>query len=119
MLPVIRLSLLTGKRAHAIFILVAVVITYYVLNSDKPLTRWGKIIIGLVIGACILTVAAEFVPSLLNVVYRFIETYQTGSLELGRDVQRAYALKAWSTHPIFGIGWDSFKYYFSLLRNLY
>ena len=64
--------LLTGKRAHAIFILAAVVITYYVLNSNKPLTRWGKIIIGLVIAACILTIAAEFVPSLLNVVYRFI-----------------------------------------------
>lgn len=111
--------LLTGKRAHAIFILAAVVITYYVLNSDKPLTRWGKIIIGLVIGTCILTVAAEFVPSLLNVVYRFIETYQTGSLEMGRDVQRAYALEAWSTHPIFGIGWDSFKYYFQSVRGIY
>lgn len=111
--------LLTGKRAHAIFALFAVVTTYYIINSDKPLTRWFKILMGLVIAACILTVASEFVPSLLNVVYRFIETYQAGSLELGRDVQRAYALQAWSTHPIFGIGWDAFKYYFQSARGIF
>lgn len=111
--------LLTGKRAHVIFAIVAIVITYYLLKSDQPLTRWRKIIIGLVISACMLMVAAEFVPSLLNVIYRFIETYRAGSLELGRNIQRAYALKVWSEHPFFGIGWDEFKYYFEMARGTY
>lgn len=34
----------SGKRAHAMFSLVAVVIIYYYANSDKMINRWTKII---------------------------------------------------------------------------
>ena len=105
---------LTGKRAHAIFGVVAFILAYYFLHSDHPLGRWGKIFLGAVISLGGFVIASEFIPQLMNVINRFVETAASGDIEKGRDVLRATALALWKNNLWFGIGWDGFKYYYLL-----
>lgn len=105
---------LTGKRAHAIFGVVAFILAYYFLHSDHPLGRWGKIFLGAVISLGGFVIASEFIPQLMNVINRFVETAASGDIEKGRDALRATALALWKNNLWFGIGWDGFKYYYLL-----
>ena len=104
--------LLTGKRGHVVFGIVSILICYYYMNCNKPHKRWFKILSLVALGALILVIVAEFVPSVLNVVYRFVETSEEGDISLGRDVFRALALELFNQNSLFGIGWDGFRYYY-------
>lgn len=102
--------LLTGKRAHFIFGIAAFLLTYYYVNSGKPLNKMFKILLILSVGSVIFLVAAAFFPALANFINRFIESAQNGDITSGRAVQRAYAMYLFSKAPVRGIGWDGFKY---------
>lgn len=102
--------LATGKRAHSVFAIIALLAVYYFLNCDKPLQRWFKVAVGLFIAAGFFVIAAQFIPILMNVVRRFSETYHEGRFEMGRDRLRAIAFSLWKNHLWFGIGWDGYKY---------
>ena len=74
--------------------------------------RWHKIIAMVVLGVVVITIAAEIMPSLLNVVYRFVETSESGDITMGREAQRLLALELFKEHSWLGMGWDGYKYYY-------
>ncbi len=115
--------LFTGKRAHAIFLIAAVVVLYLTIHCDEPVKRWEKILIITITAAVILIIAAQFIPQLLNVVNRFVETTEAGDVEMGRGETRAIALELWRYSPLCGIGWDAFKFFyrevFGVLLNVH
>lgn len=102
--------LLTGKRGLIIFPAAALVMVYYLYNSDKPLSRFGKIIVLAIAVIILFTIGSTFIPSLSNFINRFVETSEAGDVSLGRLEQSALALNVFSHNWLFGTGWDSFKY---------
>lgn len=102
--------LLTGKRGLIIFPAAALVMVYYLYNSDKPLSRFGKIIVLAIAVIVLFTIGSTFIPSLSNFINRFVETSEAGDVSLGRLEQSALALNVFSHNWLFGTGWDSFKY---------
>ncbi|WP_196805733.1 O-antigen ligase family protein [Butyrivibrio sp. WCD2001] len=111
--------LLTGKRAHSIFSLIAIILTYFIINPNLDFKKWAKLLGVIIAGIVMLLILSRFVPQILNVVNRFIDSAEKGDIELGRGVQRALALFLWTKSPIFGIGWDAYKYTFlDLTGNL-
>ena len=66
--------LLTGKRGLIIFPAAALVMVYYLYNSDKPLSRFGKIIVLAIAVIVLFTIGSTFIPSLSNFINRFVET---------------------------------------------
>lgn len=101
--------LLTGKRGLIIFPAAALVMVYYLYNSDKPLSRLGKIIVLAIAVIVLFTIGSTFIPSLSNFINRFVETSEAGDVSLGRLEQSALALNVFSHNWLFGTGWDSFK----------
>ena len=114
---------LTGKRALIIFPLIAILILFYLYNSNKPLSRIGKIIILLICGVIAFIIASIFIPSVSNFIYRFIETNAAGDITLGRFEQAFLAIQQFLNNFLFGNGWDSFKYFhrrqFGVLVNVH
>ncbi len=104
--------LVTGKRAHSIFIIAVTMVIYLLVHCDEPVKRWEKILLIIIVAALVFTVASQFVPQLMNVVNRFAETKEAGDVEMGRGQTRAVALGLWLENPLFGIGWDGFKYFY-------
>ena len=114
---------LTSKRALIIFPLIGIMATYYLYNSNKPLSRIGKILIVLICIIIGFTIASNFIPSVSNFIYRFIETSAAGDITLGRFEQALLAMQQFSKNILFGNGWDSFKYFhrsqFGVLINVH
>lgn len=106
---VILALLLTGKRAHVIFGVCALMVCFFLLNCDKGSSRWLKIIISVIFGVLALLVASRFVPAVLNVFYRFMETAK-GDVTQGRIAQWSYAIELFRDNKLFGVGWDAFRY---------
>lgn len=102
--------LLTGKRGLIIFPAAALAMVYYLYNSDKPLSRFGKIIVLAIAVIVLFTIGSTFIPSISNFINRFVETSEAGDVSLGRLEQWALALNVFSHNWLFGTGWDSFKY---------
>lgn len=103
--------LLSGKRAHTLFAVAALLISIYYYYSDRPRTRKIKIITGLFIATLALFVASYFVPQVLNVVNRFLEADEsTAGLTSGRDLLQAQIYSVIATHPVFGVGWGWFPW---------
>ncbi|MED9970157.1 MAG: O-antigen ligase family protein [Ruminococcus sp.] len=102
--------LLTGKRGHVIFSGVALVVTYYIYNSDKKGRRLLKMLLvfGFLIAA--IYILSNFFPSLLNFLRRFNETEEAGNIYSGRDKLIELAYELFQTSPVFGIGWYGFRY---------
>ena len=114
---------LTSKRALIVFPLIGILATYYMYNSNKPLSRIGKTLIVLICAIIGFTIASIFIPSISNFIYRFIETSADGDVTLGRFEQALLAIQQFSKNIFFGNGWDSFKYFhrsqFGVLVNVH
>lgn len=102
--------LLTGKRAHTLFIIFAILGTYYIMNCEKKLGRVFKILTGFAIVAALYLIFAQFYPPLQNVLRRFIYTAESGDVTLGRLTMISEALLIFKSHPLFGAGWGAFTY---------
>lgn len=102
--------LLTGKRAHIVFLGAVFIAGYYFYNSDKKKGRLFKIIA--IISAILIAfiIVAQFVPSVMLFYDRFIETVNSGDITMGRIEYYAIALQQFKANPILGIGWGGFKY---------
>lgn len=109
--------LLTGKRALVIFPVLSLIILYYLYNSNKPLTRIGKLIILALIVVVLFMIGSIFIPSLSNFIIRFSEASAKGDVSLGRFETYAMALNLFSKNWLFGGGWDSFKYFYKALNS--
>lgn len=99
---------LTGKRAHLIFTLAALLIVYYMYNADKQFSRWFKIIGIIGLGALAVYFAAQFMPQVLNALNRIIETSKEGNFDMGRDELKVFAFLAFLRKPLLGYGWSWF-----------
>ena len=76
--------LLSGKRAHTVFGLTALYLCYFAYNSNAKKSRIIKSI-GVLLGSLTaFTVASYCVPALATVVFRFIDTAETGDMSVGR-----------------------------------
>lgn len=114
-LSIIFLSTLfiTGKKAHPIFAVIAIALTYYLRtkNLKKHLKIW-------LICFCLLGGAAITFPfwknfSFMSRIVAFIDGIQIGldlnALTSGRAVIYERALELWSENKLWGIGWENFR----------
>lgn len=101
--------LLTAKRAHFAFSLIAVFIVYY-LYSNKH-TRFLKTIGIVIMTIVIWSIAANYVPQIAEIAKRFDSAFsgQDNPME-ERMFLRLYAIRLFRNSPIIGHGWNSYKY---------
>lgn len=100
--------LLSGKRAHTIFGLMALYLCYFVYNSNAKKSRLIKGI-GVLLGSLtVFAVASYCVPALANVVTRFVDTAETGDMSLGRVDVWLKAFSMFGNHSLVGIGWGQY-----------
>lgn len=102
--------LMTGKRAHCIFSIFALVIVYYVLSPKDSVTKVFKIVLAISSGGVTIIMLSTVMPNILNVVNRFVDTMQSGDVTLGREKLYALALQLFAANKFIGIGWQHFKY---------
>lgn len=102
---------LTSKRAHILFGILACFIIYYVFNSNKKSTRWFYIIISVVALGILVIIAAPFVPAISRMVDRFLHA-DGGEITNGRIWFWEFALEKFKESPFIGIGWGGFKHAF-------
>lgn len=102
--------LLTGKRAHSIFIIFAAVAAYWFLNKDKKQGRFFYLIAGLSAFVAVYIIAAHFYPPLYNIINRFEYTISRNNLLSGRQNLFLECLNMFKSSPLFGSGWGSYTF---------
>lgn len=106
--------LLTGKRAHTLFVLISCVVLYLNRYKEKMSKKVVNLIILGISGIIGILILSMFVPQVMNVVERFDSTAEKGELLSGREPFYDLALEIWQENKIFGKGWGAFSYYFQL-----
>lgn len=101
--------LLTGKRAHVVFGLFALYMTYYVYNVDKKQNRVVKSVGIGIVSVMVFFIASHFVPGLAVVADRFADAAETGDTTLGRTTVWLKAAETIAQHPLLGMGWEQFS----------
>lgn len=109
---------LTGKRAHIVFVILALFISYYRQNKKSNL-RFLKVLLILSFSLIVFTVLCNFIPELSNFITRFIELSSSGDITLGRGTRIVEALKLFRENIFIGIGWDQFKYWHEVFFSEY
>lgn len=101
---------LTGKRAHVVFIVISIYFAlYYQMKSLN--NRVINVISALVGGIVGFMILSNFIPGVAAFIERFQLLSQSGDVSLGRGVRIQEALNLFFNNPLFGIGWDEFKYW--------
>ncbi|WP_027643294.1 O-antigen ligase family protein [Enterocloster clostridioformis] len=109
--------LLTGKRGHVIFGAAAIIVQYYYYNSDKKHGRIFKILCLTLAVMILFLILRNFIPGINLFVERFIETYESNNITMGRDALYVVAWKIFSNNPILGVGWGGFVYAYETLTG--
>lgn len=99
--------LMSGKRGPLVFSILAIIITYYVFTSNKPLNRMFKLAFLLSIFVIAFFVILNYVPALSGTLDRF--TYD-GDITGGRIELYQYAWQWFKEAPFTGIGWGGYPY---------
>lgn len=102
--------LLTGKRAHPVFVIVSCIIYYFIVNKDKISKKWMNFATTLIVGFTLFNVLASFMPQMLTFINRFEElsNSQRGVLN-GREEMYSLGFDLWNKHILFGNGWGSYS----------
>lgn len=100
--------LLTGKRAHLLFVLLSGLLLYYFASSKKLELRWFKILIALVLLVAVIIVIYKFVPSLSVVLVRLQESLGSDDITNNRTRWWKVAVEYFKKYPVLGIGWGQF-----------
>lgn len=111
--------LLSAKRAHTVFSVVAIFATYYLYQADKPKTRLIRILFVVASAVALFFVVANFIPGVMNVVNRFIEYSDKGDLLNGRENLQAGIYQYIQSSPLWGHGWVFFPYNNTAWRGQY
>lgn len=110
-LVVIFLALLmTGKRAHTLFGAAACCAVVVFHLDRKSILKAIKFILSIILILLAVYWISRYIPAVANVIDRFIQTSSAGDVTMGRGRLWSVAIALWKEHPIFGIGWDGFKY---------
>lgn len=104
------ISFMTGKRGHTIFCVVSMLLVYLLFSKSDIVAKYAKIIIVALILFVSFTVLVQYIPSLSNVLNKFSEQSEKGRIDSGRFEIWNYAFSNFKKNPLFGTGWDSFKY---------
>lgn len=99
--------LLTGKRAHLLFVICALLFSYYIYFSNRPKTRMMNFILVGVILLFGINILINFVPAFGNVFDRFDNLLTDENVET-RFRLWSLAWDQFKENPIFGIGWRHF-----------
>lgn len=106
----------TTKRAHILFGVLAIICAYYLFKPEKRITRSFKITIAAIVGFAGLYVLSFSVPE-INAIFERFSNIGEDEESNTRFLMWALALKNFKNNPIFGIGWNGYKYLFN--RYLY
>lgn len=101
--------LLTTKRAHLMFGVAAVIITYYAVNPSKIFYRTFKLMIVLVVLLIVGSIVIDMVPQ-LGETFLKIQNVGNDTSSTTRILMWQYAWRTFLEHPLFGIGWFGIKY---------
>lgn len=102
---------LTGKRAHLLFSLAALIIVMYFYYSDQKYSRVVKILFYLILAFITIYIVSLFIPEILNAYNRILQGIAENNLDNGRDALSNYALVAFASAHVFGHGWAWFSQY--------
>lgn len=101
--------LLTGKRAHLVFMIISLCLVYLIYNYKKVGRSTIKLIVLLNIFILIYLIISIFIPNILVVYERlFNSDYSTLG---GRAQLYEEAIKLFRESPIIGNGWGGYKNY--------
>ncbi len=102
--------LVTGKRAHAIFTILTMIVMFFIANKDRISKRLFKFIFICFFAIMLVYVAASFIPQVTIVYDRFMKSINGGTdILTGRTQFYELAFKMWKEHPLIGNGWGSFS----------
>ena len=107
---------LTTKRAHLLFGMIAMITVYYFSQPQKMGTRTFKLVIGGLVCGIALSAAAEYVPVIGAVFDRFSSIDDDTSM-LSRFSFWRLAISMFLQNPLLGQGWFAFRYQYR--RYLY
>ncbi len=102
--------LMTGKRAHVLFSVAACCAVIVLRLNRKNVLKLFKIVLFAFFSALIIYWISSYIPAVANVFNRFIETAKSGDVTMGRRKLWGTAIMLWKQNPLFGIGWDRYKY---------
>lgn len=102
--------LLTGKRAHLLFSIFAIIVMLIVKNKKQIKKTLVQIISIVIVSCCLIVIGSIFIPELNNTVNRIVEFAQGGDVTNGRMPLYNLAIDAFKDSPIIGNGWGSYKY---------
>ncbi|KLU73195.1 MAG: hypothetical protein RHS_1008 [Robinsoniella sp. RHS] len=102
--------LLTGKRGPILWIAIGFVVTYYVYNSNKKMSRLFKLFSLFILIITLFLIGSTFIPGLNNFIVRFQEQIQAGDVSTHRYELWGMGGAGFVSSPIFGHGWFWFKY---------
>lgn len=102
--------LMTGKRAHVLFSVAACCAVVVLQFKRKDILKFFEIGFSVVFALLAIYWISRYIPAVANVFNRFIETAKSGDVTMGRRRLWSTAIILWKQNPLFGIGWDHFKY---------
>lgn len=102
--------LLTGKRAHIVFVFIAVITMYFFWLSDNKKKRLKKLVLAVMVGGIVLMLLINMFPQLGVVLDRFKSVqYELSADGGGRGTLWHMAIEVFKEHPVLGIGWGNFR----------
>ena len=110
----------SGSRTSLI-VLVLGAFGFFIITAENQL-KVLRNIIAVICGMVVLYFAIMRIPSLYNIIgnrmerlFSFVSTGTAGELSIGwRQQMIEYGLTLFKRHPIFGVGIDSFRYYYGV-----
>ena len=103
---------LTTKRAHLAFGIAAFSCSYFVMNSQRKLSSFGKFIAVTAVALLLLYILSFFNSDVLNVLSRF-QAMMDGDSFGDRSDFYQICLNMWGENPILGLGWGSYAVAFN------
>ena len=102
--------ILTTKRAHLVFGILAMLIVYYFCKPESMSNKTFKIIVFGLAGVVGISIAGNFIPAIGNVLSRFSSSISEDSTMISRIRFWELAIQMFLAKPIIGYGWFSFRY---------
>lgn len=107
--------ILTTKRAHFLFAIMAMIIVYYFAYPERMGNKTFKLLLAIVIGGFVLFISSKYIPALANLFERFRAVRNGDSNMQSRYVLWALALSMFFESPLLGKGWYSFRYEYNAI----